>query len=366
MKKFKTIFVALLVLTAMVFSFAACTSEGSDTQSGKTYKIVCQSGDNYTLSSSLESAKKGEKVVITIKVDELFEVESVKANDVECQKNLAGQYEFVMPEEDVTVTASVKAQADINLDDGMYWQKYTNQLSVVNAEDSFMATYEFEINFGSEYVANSTDSESNMIYTKVHSTNQNVIPDEAFSRVSAGNVINGSMATEAKFSVDLKKVKTGTTKIVFEDTDNDRMITKTIQVVAYGEVRPDNLYQETVIVDLTKLSGQYDNLRIWIYDSDYVYGSVYEEYQFADFKYSDGKFEYTFSYTPDHTFTIAIGYEYYDENVQDTRYANFAIENTIIGGSTDTGFTGIVSDGDGYKISFRADGEKITAVVKEK
>lgn len=361
MKKFRNLFIIVLVLIATVFAISACSYEGNE-ENAKTYNITCVSGDNYTVTSNLDKAKEGERVVITVKADEFFEVESVKANETVCEKNLAGQYELVMPKSDVTVTATVKALPDVSIDDGMYFVKAPAQLAEGRQEDyDFDTKQTFEVSFGSEYVINSTNGKG-MTYASVRSTNQDVIPDDAFSGVSATEVVGGSMATGAKFTVDLKKVKKGTTRLVFEDTAHKRTIVKTIEVVGYNEVTPDKLYTEKVIVDLSELNGEYDNLRIWITDNDYVYGSVYNKVQFTDFKFADGNFEYTFKYTPDHDFTIKIGYEYYNEDLQDTRFNNFAIQNTVTGGSSDTGFTGIYN---GSKISFKANGETITAVVTE-
>lgn len=360
MKKFTKIFIVALVLIATCCAIVAC--DGGGESQAKTYNITCVSGDNYTVTSNPEKAKEGERVVITVTADEFYEVESVKANETVCEKNLAGQYELIMPAKDVTVTAVVKAQPDVSEDDGMYFVKAYAQLAEGRQEDyDFNTIQTFEVSFGSEWVTNSTN-EQGLLYATVRSTNQEVIPDDAFSKVTATEVIYGSRVKGAEFSIDLKKIKKGTTKLVFEDTEHKRTLVKTIEVVGYGEVYIENLYTEKVIVDLSELEGEYDNLRIWITDQNYVYGSEYEKSQIGDFKFADGNYEFTFKYTPDHNFTIAIGYEYYNEDYQDMRFANFAIDEIILGGSTSTGMTGIYN---GSQISFRADGETITAVVHE-
>ena len=122
------------------------------------------------------------------------------------------------------------------------------------------------------------------------------------------------------------------------------------------------MWKTTVKVDLSALRGDYENLRIWITDENYVYGSAYAQTQFTDFTADQDEFIYEITYVPEHTFTIAVGYEYYEESVQDTRYKNFDITNTVTGGSSQTGFNGIT---DGNKISFMADGASVTAEVKE-
>lgn len=358
--KFLILFIIVAVV-ASVLAFSACVDTNGNTD--KEYTITCVSGDNYTVTSSLTSAKAGARVEITVNADEYCEVESVTANDKNCEKNLAGKYELIMPAEDVTVKATVKAMPDVNVDDGLSWTTAPSSIAVGRAGDIW-TNQTFAVDFGGKNIINSTDSDGNMIYVKIKSTNQDVIPDEAISGAEATNVLYGSMATGAQFTIDLMKVKKGTTRLVV-NVDGRELI-KTINVCDYGTVEPENLYREKVVVDLSELKGEYDNLRIWIYDNDYIYGSVYNQTQWKDFKFADGNYEFEFSYTPDHTFSISIGYEYYDENVQDYRYKYFEIMDENLGGSSSTGFTAIMSDPDyGHVISFRQDGESITAVVTD-
>ena len=148
--------------------------------------------------------------------------------------------------------------------------------------------------------------------------------------------------------------------------EGTRALVKTLEVVDFGEVTPVNLYTEKVVIDMSELKGEYENLRIWITDNDYQIGSVYKETQFVDFVYSaENTFEYEFRFTPEHEFTIAVGYEYYDEDRQMYLYKNFAIMNIVLPGAEAGFFTGIITDSDtgSYIISYVADNMSLTAVL---
>lgn len=361
MKKLFSVFVVVIMLVAIV-AMVGCVNDTDN--SPKEYNIACSNGDNYTIQSSMAKAKAGDKVTLTVKANDFYQIEWVKANDTECAKVSDGKYEFTMPEKDVEITVSVKAMSDVSADDGMVWVFAPEQIASLGEEDdSYKTTQTFEVSFGDDLLTASTNDKGHMIYTNVYSINESVIPNDAISIVKATETQFGWQAVGAQFSIDLTKIKQGETKLVFEDTENDRVITKTIKVVGYGEVTPKTLFEEKVVIDLSELTGSYENLRIWIIDEEYVVGSVYDEYQIADFKFTDENYEFSFKYTPEHKFAIQIGYEYFDENVQDTRYSLFDIREVVTGGSSTTGFTGIMNGGE---ISFESDNQTITAVVLEK
>ena len=218
------------------------------------------------------------------------------------------------------------------------------------------------MDFGSYGVTNTTNVEGYMTEVEIYSLNPDVIPNEAISGAKATTVLSGWYATGATFDIDLTKISEGTARLVFKE--GTRALVKTIEVVDFGEVTPENLYTEKVVVDMSKLTGEYENLRIWITDNDYQIGSVYKETQFEDFKYSaDNTFEYEFKYTHDHEFTIAVGYEYFDEDRNMLLYKNFAIMKVVLPGAEAGFFTGIITDSDtgAYIISYTADGLTLTA-----
>lgn len=325
-----------------------------------------RSGDNFSATCSNKNAKEGDKITVSVTPDEFFEIDSVTANGVACTLNAQGQYEFTMPAEDVTVEIKVKPAPDVDEDGGMVWSESSSQLAVVEeGDDTIYTTQTFEVSFGNHAVPNVT-VDGYLSGVEVFSLNPDVIPDEAISGVKPAYAV-GSLVTKASFEIDLTKIKEGEARLVFKE--DDRVLVKTIRVVDFDEVTPENLYTEKVVVDMSRLSGSYDNMRIWIIDEDYVQGSVYKSTQFDDFVYSaDEPFEYEFKYTPDHTFRIAVGYEYYDEDRQMYVFANFEIDDEILPSTNTDGYSSIVADVEiegVYYISYAEDGITLEATVRD-
>lgn len=354
---------SLVVITALV----ALTACGGTNSEPTYYDITVNSDDNYSVVCSHKNAKEGDNVVLTVSAGEFFEVDEVTANGVACTLNAQGKYEFTMPAKAVTVDVKLKSTPDIDKDGILTWDFAPSQIAVVEeGDDTIFTTQKYTLDFGTSGILNNTNGNNEMISVEIYSLNEDVIPNDAISGAKASEIVASIYATKASFTIDLTKVKEGTARIVVENSN--RTIVKTIEVVDFGEVTPENLYTEKVIVDMSDLTGTYDNMRIWITDKDYVQGSVYANTQFEDFKYSaDQPFEYQFKFTPDHEFTIAVGYEYYDEDRQMYLYKNFAIMNVVLPGSEAGFFTGIITDSDtgAYIISYTADGLTLTAELKD-
>ena len=83
----------------------------SVTLKAKTYNIVANNGEGYTITDlSAQEAKEGDHVSFKVNVtDEKKEISSVKANEIECTlENDA--YSFTMPRGDVTISATLVAK----------------------------------------------------------------------------------------------------------------------------------------------------------------------------------------------------------------------------------------------------------------
>lgn len=362
MKKLCIAIALSLVLVTALVAFAAC--DGTSTEP-TYYDITLNSGDNFSVVCSHKNAKAGENVTLTVTAGEFFEIDTVTANGTACTLNTSGKYEFTMPAQNVTVSVTLKASPDMDESDTMVWSKVCEQLAAVeDGDDTIYTSQTFEVDFGTYGVTNTTNVEGYMTEVEIYSLNPDVIPNEAISGAKATTVVNGWYATGATFDIDLTKISEGTARLVFKE--GTRALVKTLEVVDFGEVTPENLYTEKVIVDMSELKGEYENLRIWITDNDYQIGSVYKETQFVDFVYSaENTFEYEFRFTPEHEFTIAVGYEYYDEDRQMYLYKNFAIMNIVLPGAEAGFFTGIITDSDtgSYIISYVADNMSLTAVL---
>lgn len=170
---------------------------------------------------------------MTVSVNGLWDflsVDKIYADDVVCSPSDNGKYTFTMPENDVTVTASVKVNVIPELDDGMKWR---NAESLSQPTTLSSGIY---VDFGSKTIINSVyanpEGYSTMMYAKVYSTNQDVLPDEAVIRIQPQTGNNVANAISALISFDVTKVSTGKTILVFVDTDNDRAISIELNVVA--------------------------------------------------------------------------------------------------------------------------------------
>ena len=364
MKKLCIAIALSFVLVTALVAFAAC--DGTSTEP-TYYDITLNSGDNFSVVCSHKNAKAGDNVVLTVTAEEFFAIDSVTANGTACTLNDQGKYEFTMPAEKVTVDVKLKPTPDIDEDGKLKWKQSPSQIAVVEEGDNTIYTTQtYTLDFGTSGILNTIDSNGEMVNVEIYSLNEDVIPDDAISGAKASDV-SGVYAKTADFKIDLTKIKEGTARIVVENSG--RTLVKTIQVVDFDHVTPENLYTEKVVVDMSKLTGEYENLRIWITDNDYQIGSVYKETQFDDFVYSaeNTTFEYEFKYTHDHEFTIAVGYEYYDEDRKMDLYKNFAIMNVVLPGAEAGFFTGIITDRDtgAYIISYTADGLTLTAELTD-
>lgn len=361
----KKLFITTLCIIATVVAMCLFVSCDSVTDEETYYDITVNETDNCSIVCSNKNAKEGEVVTVTVTPEEYFEVDSVTANDAACTLNTSGKYEFTMPAQNVTVSVTLKASPDVDESDTMVWSKVCEQLAAVeDVDDPINTSQTFEVDFGTYGVTNTTNGEGYMTEVEIYSLNPDVIPNEAISGAKATTVVNGWYATGATFDIDLTKISEGTARLVFKE--GTRALVKTLEVVDFGEVTPVNLYTEKVVIDMSELKGEYENLRIWITDNDYQIGSVYKETQFVDFVYSaENTFEYEFRFTPEHEFTIAVGYEYFDEDRQMYLYKNFAIRNVVLEGAEAGFFTGIITDSDtgSYIISYVADNMSLTAVL---
>lgn len=133
------------------------------------------------------------------------------ANDAECKKQTDGTYTFEMPQQDVSLKATFDVLSVPETDDGLRWTDY-DQLTT-----SAVLSGGVSVDFGSELVNSScsttADGYSTMIYAKVISTNQKVLPDEAVRRIDPVRGSNGAYATGALISFDVAKIAEGKTQL---------------------------------------------------------------------------------------------------------------------------------------------------------
>lgn len=321
-KLFKTMICTGLVL-AMTVPFAACAGDGNEdeTAGGGSYTVTCEDGDYYDLSASSQLTPAGETVTITAEAEAFIRVDGVYANGTACAEgSTAGTYTFTMPEENVTVTAQVSGAEIDNAEDGMGWSIAPSAISPF--DESELSLYQYQsylVTFGTDPV-NASTGKDGMTYAKVVSLNEDVIPAEAISGVKGSTPdVGNAYFFQGSFKIDRTQIKEGTTTLVFFDKDNDRVISKTVTVVPFGDVYKEEAWTVSVTADLSDVSSEYLNGKLRLYfeegNDTYVYGSVYPnaiqwtEFTAADL--TDGKFiaQYYYVFGEGKKYTVWVAYE---------------------------------------------------------
>lgn len=236
MKKFITLSICIICVAALCLTaLIACDNNTPPPEDNNvSYKVITEKdevfGDYYSIRADKSLTASGNTVTVTISdMWDFLAVDKVYANSVECTPSSDGKYTFTMPAEDVTVKATFTVNVIPELDDGMKWE---------NAEDLSSPTAlsgGLNVSFGSTPIPNSVqanpDGYSTMIYAKVISTNQEVVPNDAIRRIEPQTGSNGAYAISAWISFDVTKISAGKTTLIFIDTDNDRAISIEVNVV---------------------------------------------------------------------------------------------------------------------------------------
>lgn len=307
----------------MTVPFAACAGDGNEdeTAGGGSYTVTCEDGDYYDLSASSQLTPAGETVTITAEAEAFIRVDGVYANGTACASgSAAGTYTFTMPEENVTVTAQVSGAEIDNAEDGMGWVTASPFLTPFDESELSLYQYQdYSVTFGTDPVNASTGSDG-MTYAKVVSLNEDVIPAEAISGVKGSTPGSGNISFyQGSFKIDRTQIKEGTTTLVFFDNDNERVISKTVTVVPFGDVYKEEAWTVSVTADLSDVSSEYlkGNLSLFFVEGDdtYVYGSVYpstvQRFDFTSADLTDGKItaQYYYVFGEGKKYTVWVAYE---------------------------------------------------------
>ena len=308
----------------MAIPFAACAQGGDEDKNagGGSYTVTCEDGDYYDLSASSQLTPAGETVTITAEAEAFIRVDGVYANGTACTAgSTAGTYTFTMPEENVTVTAKVSGVEIANAEDGMGWSIAPSAISPFDeSELSLYQNQSYSVTFGTDPVNATTGSDGGMTYVKVVSLNEDVIPAEAISGVKGSTPdVGNAYFFQGSFKIDRTQIKEGTTTLVFFDNDNDRVISKTVTVVPFGDVYKEEAWTVSVTADLSDVSSEYLNGKLCLYFEEagdtYVYGSVYpseiQRFDFTSADLTDGKITAQYYYVPNagKTYRVWVAYE---------------------------------------------------------
>ena len=194
----------------------------------------------------------------------------------------------------------------------------------------------FEVDFGGNFLANN-DGDGNLLNVKISSTNQSVVPDGAID--GARRIGDSAYTQGATFTIDLSKISTGATTLIFEDTYNNRTITKYLQVVETGTVNPGNIIHPPIEVkfdfDKGDLSPSENTdpdklvVLVSVYDHDWIDGTDPDcgasEYTQARFQLSDtGIKTFAMPYIEGHRYSVSVSLYTYTNNYETDMHPEFS------------------------------------------
>lgn len=227
---------------------------------------------------------------------------------------------------------TIDSGVSVDEDNRMTWVFAPPQIAP--SESSAMVT--FEVDFGGNFLANN-DGDGNLLNVKISSTNQSVIPDGAID--GAQRIGDSAYTQGATFTIDRSKISTGATTLIFEDTYNNRTITKYLQVVEAGTVNPGNIIDATLAVKFDFDEGDLslpentgpDKLVVLasVYDHDWIDGTDPDcgasEYTQARFRLSDtGSKTFAMPYIEGHRYSVSVSLYTYTNDYETDMYPEFS------------------------------------------
>ena len=312
---------AAIILSAFVFCLAAC-KDTEETGDPVPHSVSITAADDVVAFASVTSATAGTKVTVTVRPPTWKTVTFVTGSGVTCEKDEAAStstdvvFTFTMPDKDVELTVeTIDSGVSVDEDNRMTWVFAPPQIA---PSESSYARVTFEVDFGGDFLANN-DSDGNLLNVKISSTNQSVIPDGAID--GAKRIGDSAYTQGATFTIDLSKISTGATTLIFEDTYNNRTITKYLQVVETGTVNPGNIIHAILEVKFDFDEGDLspsentdpDKLVVLVsvYDHDWIDGTDPDcgasEYTQARFQLSNtGSKTFAMPYIEGHRYSVSV------------------------------------------------------------
>ena len=319
---------AAIILSAFVFCLAACT-DTEETGDPVPHSVSITAADDVVAFASVTSATAGTKVTVTVRPPTWKTVTFVTGSGVTCEKDEAAStstdvvFTFTMPDKDVELTVeTIDSGVSVDEDNRMTWVFAPPQIAPSESSVTF------EVDFGGNFLANN-DSDGNLLNVKISSTNQSVIPDGAID--GAKRIGNSAYTQGATFTIDLSKISTGATTLIFEDTYNNRTITKYLQVVETGTVNPGNIIHAYLEVkfdfderDLSLSENTAPDklvVLVSVYDHDWIDGTDPDcgasEYTQARFQLSNtGKKMFAMPYIEGHRYSVSVSLYTYTDNYE--------------------------------------------------
>ena len=334
---------AAIILSAFVFCLAAC-KDTEETGDPVPHSVSITAADDVVAFASVTSATAGTKVTVTVRPPTWKTVTFVTGSGVTCEKDEAAStstdvvFTFTMPDKDVELTVeTIDSGVSVDEDNRMTWVFAPPQIA---PSESSYARETFEVDFGGNFLANN-DGDGNLLNVKISSTNQSVIPDGA---IDGAKRIGVSAYTQgATFTIDLSKISTGATTLIFEDTYNNRTITKYLQVVETGTVNPGNIIHAILDVKFAFDEGELSPLPentdpdklvvlVSVYDHDWIDGTDPDcgasEYTQARFLLSNmGSKMFAMPYIEGHRYSVSVSLYTYTNDYETDMNPEFSQVN---------------------------------------
>ena len=304
---------AAIILSAFVFCLAAC-KDTEETGDPVPHSVSITAADDVVAFASVTSATAGTKVTVTVRPPTWKTVTFVTGSGVTCEKDEAAStstdvvFTFTMPDKDVELTVeTIDSGVSVNEDNRMTWVFAPPQIA---PSESSYARETFEVDFGGNFLANE-DGDGNLLNVKISSTNQSVVPDGAID--GAKRIGDSAYTQGATFTIDLSKISTGATTLIFEDTYNNRTITNDEGKLSL----PENTDPDKLVV----LVSVYDH--DWIDGTDPDCGA--SEYTQARFLLSNtGSKTFAMPYIEGHRYSVSVSLYTYTNDYETDMYPEFS------------------------------------------
>ena len=333
---------AAIILSAFVFCLAAC-KDTEETGDPVPHSVSITAADDVVAFASVTSATAGTKVTVNVRPPTWKTVTFVTGSGVTCEKDEAAStstdvvFTFTMPDKDVELTVeTIDSGVSVDEDNRMTWVFAPPQIA---PSESSYARVTFEVDFGGNFLANN-DGDDNLLNVKISSTNQSVVPDGAID--GAKRIGDSAYTQGATFTIDLSKISTGATTLIFEDTYNNRTITKYLQVVETGTVNPGNIIRPSIKVKFDfnerhlSLPENTDPdklvVLVSVYDHDWIDGTDPDcgasEYTQARFLLSDtGSKTFAMPYIEGHRYSVSVSLYTYTNDYETDMHPEFSQVN---------------------------------------
>lgn len=347
------VFIAILALAVFTFTFVACGKD-NPTPSAPKYTITLEQTDDYTLEADKSSSESFEYVNVTVNLlDFDKKVIGVKYNNDYASKKSDGTFTFLMPAKNVVVSVVL--------------EDYLEQLTSDTTSRPFMTFSSANVktlvpNSGdfSMYIA-TNGSYMSRIRSEIASSNQSVIPDDAFSitnKCSSGsNLIIGT-----NIIVDTSKISKGTTWLTVSfvnDNVSSQKGTIVVKLTVDSSIDVD-VWTETLTFKIDSKDASTSTFEITVSNLDYQPGMPEEldHQSFKNLQVKDGKITVEIKYVSGQTFMIGL-FKYVDGQ---SNFVEMKLLESVEEGSTPTGFNQ-------YKngiLTFIRNGASLTITAQDK